>query len=493
VQAFTVRALDQFSLDIVPPPPASWSASGGGTVSAGGLFTAGATPGGPFTITATSGGRTGSATVTIASGSPPLVVQAATAVRDTPVRLTLAARGIDDAPESALTYTWAALAPPAPVTFGANGTNAAKTTTATLTRAGEYTFVVTLRDGSNLTATSTVRAVVDAELTTLAVMPASVSVAPSATQAFTVVAEDQFGASLLPAPAVAWSVSGGGIIGSSGLLRAGLMAGGPFTVTASAVGRMATAQVTIEAGGAPVFVSMPSAMPQLVTGRATSLKALGGDATGEAGLVYRWRATLAAGPVTFSSNDSNAAKNTVATFSAAGRHSFSLTVENAALKVVTETVEVNVEPTLEQLAVSPAEAQVKAGESLDFTASGVDQFGAALPMLPALTWSMGAGGTIDANGRFVARSTTGGPFVLTAAAGPVTATARVRVTGGAGAMPVEPQPEPVAPPPSAKEPQPKQDLVGEVAWGCQSAGADSTLFFLLVLVVSSCARRKRWS
>jgi hypothetical protein len=50
-------------------PTISWSVSGGGSISTAGLFTAGATAGGPFTVTAASGGKSGTASVTVSSGS----------------------------------------------------------------------------------------------------------------------------------------------------------------------------------------------------------------------------------------------------------------------------------------------------------------------------------------------------------------------------------------------------------------------------------------
>ena len=60
----------------------------------------------------------------------------------------LSVLGADDGGEANLTYTWATTGtPPAAVTFSANGTNAAKTTTATFTKAGSYTLQVD-RQGS---------------------------------------------------------------------------------------------------------------------------------------------------------------------------------------------------------------------------------------------------------------------------------------------------------------------------------------------------------
>ena len=64
-QQFTASALDQFGDAISPLPPVTWSVTGGGTISATGLFTAGLTAGGPYTVSALSGAVTGTAVVTV--------------------------------------------------------------------------------------------------------------------------------------------------------------------------------------------------------------------------------------------------------------------------------------------------------------------------------------------------------------------------------------------------------------------------------------------
>ena len=70
---------------------------------------------------------------------------------------TLSGLGADTAGEANLTYTWATTGtPPAAVTFSANGTNAAKNTVATFTKAGSYSLQVTIKDQGNLTTTSSV-------------------------------------------------------------------------------------------------------------------------------------------------------------------------------------------------------------------------------------------------------------------------------------------------------------------------------------------------
>lgn len=102
---------------------------------------------------------TGSTTVNVLADEPPTVATPA-AANPSPAAATstaLSVLGADNNGEAKLTYTWAATGtPPAPVTFSANGTNAAKSTTATFTKGGTYNFTVTITDASGLTTTSNV-------------------------------------------------------------------------------------------------------------------------------------------------------------------------------------------------------------------------------------------------------------------------------------------------------------------------------------------------
>src|SRR6185295_2614900 len=136
-QLFTPSAKDQFGTVLATQPAFTWSVSGGGTISATGLFTAGATAGGPFTVTATSGAVSGNASVsvTVVNTAPTVATPAAATPSPVPGTSTaLSVLGADNAGEPALIYTWATTGtPPAAVTFSANGTNAAKNTTATFT------------------------------------------------------------------------------------------------------------------------------------------------------------------------------------------------------------------------------------------------------------------------------------------------------------------------------------------------------------------------
>jgi hypothetical protein len=76
--------------------------------------------------------------------------------------VTLSALGADDQGEPTLLYDWSTVGtPPGPVSFSANGTNGAKTTVASFSASGIYTFRVTVRDSEGLTATSNVSVTVN--------------------------------------------------------------------------------------------------------------------------------------------------------------------------------------------------------------------------------------------------------------------------------------------------------------------------------------------
>src|SRR5205823_6724004 len=97
--------------------------------------------------------------VAIGTNAAPIVAMAAAAAPNPAGGTTtsLSVLGSDDTGETNLSYTWRVTAAPvgaAPPTFTANGTNAAKNTTLTFSRAGNYSFLVTIADPGGLTATS---------------------------------------------------------------------------------------------------------------------------------------------------------------------------------------------------------------------------------------------------------------------------------------------------------------------------------------------------
>lgn len=202
---------------------------------------------------ATNGDRAGVTTmhiaVTAGSGvAAPVVVTPASAAA-TPVRArstTVSVTAQDDGGEANLTYTWSATGP-GPVAFSPNGSNAAKTAAVTFAQAGTYTVLVTVRDGTGKTVSSTVSVPVESVLTGLRLVPTAVRLNRNAQQQFSVSARDQFEVPLAVQPAVSWAVpGGGGTITASGLFKAQGSAGGPFVVQASGGGLSTSATVTVE-------------------------------------------------------------------------------------------------------------------------------------------------------------------------------------------------------------------------------------------------------
>ena len=211
-QTFAASARDQFNMVMSAQPPFNWTTTGGGSITAAGVFTAGTVTGGPHTITATGGGKSGTSTVYI-NGAPTLATNGAAIASPNPVTTkttTLTALGADDNGEANLTYTWTTTGnPPGTVTYSVNGTNAAKSTTATFPIVGPYTFRVTITDQQGRTVTSDVVVVVNATSTSLAVTPTSATTTQGNIATFNAITNNQFGSPYLADPTT-WSVNGGG-------------------------------------------------------------------------------------------------------------------------------------------------------------------------------------------------------------------------------------------------------------------------------------------
>ncbi len=79
-QQFAARADDQFGRPLSVQPSFAWTATGG-TISQSGLFTAGSTTGGPFTVTAAASGVSGSATVSVTAPAGDFSISASPATQ----------------------------------------------------------------------------------------------------------------------------------------------------------------------------------------------------------------------------------------------------------------------------------------------------------------------------------------------------------------------------------------------------------------------------
>jgi hypothetical protein len=662
---FAASVLDQFGQPMNPQPQITWSVSGGGTIDASGLFSAGPTPGGPHTVTASIGSTQDTSGVTVTAPDPPPTISDAAAANPNPSSGTtsnLSVLGADNNVESTLIYTWSLVSgpPSGGVSFSLNGSNAAKNTVVTFTRAGSYTLRVQVLDDAGQAVHSDAQVIVSQSPGSISVAPAMASVPIGGMQQFTASALDQFGQPASPQPAFGWSVSGGGSIAADGQFSAGSTPGGPHSVTASADGLTGTASVSVlpatqtitfddrtgqnqslngqyptgvvnwgtgqwyhsaawklfttksasflsggqtsasfsfvtprrlvsvraynggtasstvtlactgqttrsvvvaagtvstiatnwtgtcttvtvtssngwntniddlvhDSGGVqvnaaptvnagpdrtitlpatasldgtvnddglpappaqlsiswskisgpgsvsfgnasladttasftlagaytlrltvsdsvlsstddvavsvlaanspPTVATSAAAVPNPVTATSGGVSALGADDGGEAALNYTWAATGPAA-VTFTPNATNGARNSIATFSAAGSYTLEATIADAGGQSVKTSVGVVVQQTATAIAVTPATASVPIGSTQQFTASALDQFGQPTSPQPGFSWSVSGGGSIAADGRFTAGPTAGGPHSVSASAGGLTGTAGVSV------------------------------------------------------------------
>jgi len=410
---FTPTFLNQYGAQRFPPGGAFpiWSVDGGGTIEAlgvQGVFTA--TRIGDFKVTATLGGAGGSAAVTVVPpgepGSPFFIRPPAAAL--TPVtgtQVALSALATDDLGEAGLTYTWTSPS----ASFAPNGTNPAKETVATFSQSDSVPITLTVRDRSGLSVTRTIAVVVQPTPQSLFFdqYPSVLDVGSGQTATFNVSGIDQFGRQFgVPSATVTWSVSGGGSIAADGTFTAGVVPGGPFTVTARVGAAVATTGVRILAPNqAPVVVRPAAADPNPVTGTQTVLSVVADDDAGEAALRYFWVPVDAAEfEVPLSENGQNSSKRVTATFTRAGSFTMRVIIVDQGsfpqVLFTTSEVIVTVSPVSTRIAVTPADQIIAANRSLQFNAVALDQFDHPLAIQPPFTWSVSGGGRIDATGLF---------------------------------------------------------------------------------------------
>jgi regulation of enolase protein 1 (concanavalin A-like superfamily) len=411
-QQFSATVADQFGNAY--SAPISWTATSG-SINSSGYYISGATS--PVTITATSGSISGTASVVVDTHVPTVATPAAASPNPvTSTSTAMSVLGADVEGESNLTYTWTATAYPvgASPTYSVNGTNAAKNTTATFSKIGSYTFLVTIADAVGHAITSSVDVTVNQVISNIVVTPSILGLQPGTTYQFSAAAKDQFGTAILPAPSLTWTATVG-TIDANGFFTAPLT-NTTGTVSATSGSTTGTASVTT-INTAPTVATRVAASPATVTGTTTNLSVLGADDWGEANLTYTWSApTVPSGAPqpTYSINGTNAAKNTTVTFYKAGLYNLRATITDSLGLTITSSLYLTVSQTFTSIVVTPGSVDVPQGGTQQFTAAAFDQFGIA--MTKTFTWSATAGSI-----------TTGGLF--TAPASPFTAT--VRATSGA--------------------------------------------------------------
>lgn len=399
----------------------TWSvAAGGGTVSAAGVFTAGAVPG-TFsnTVKATVGSISDQASVTVVAG--PVATVAVT-----PTTATLAVGAtqqfvavVKDGFGNVLTTT-----PNWSVAAGGGSISSSGLFTAG-PAAGTYPNTIVASVGT-ITASATVT-VTAGTLADITITPSTTTLGTGATQQFTAVGRDATGNVVAITPT--WSVvASGGTITSTGLFTAGPVAGSfPNTVAATVGAVSSRASVTVTAGGVASITLTPTTQT-LTVGASQQFTAVVKDAVGNVlSVLPTW--SVAAGGGTITSTGLFTAGSAAGTF---------VNTVRATIGAVTASASVTVTAGgLVTITITPNAASLAVGGTQLFTAAGKDAGGNPVTITP--TWSVVAsGGTISAAGLFTA-GTAAGSFPNTVrvcstaacAAGSVSAFATVTVTPGA--------------------------------------------------------------
>jgi subtilisin family serine protease len=430
-QQFTATARDQFGAALGSQPGFAWSVSGGGGISGTGLFTAGAAAGGPFTVTAASGGKSGTAQVTVTAGGGTVTLNP---VADAHVR---------DGTNAGNNFGTATTLETKNTTTAGN--NRRLFLRFAIDGFGSGVTLARLRLSGNSVTNAKLIGVYAVANVTWGETTITFNNAPAigAKQG----ASQNVG---LTAAYVEWDVTSyvqaqktAGATAVSFEVKQDVATGDGPSVFSSREAASNRPQLVVTTGGGtdapPTVATSAAASPNPAPGTTTTLSVLGADDQGEAALTYTWSTTgTPPAPVTFSANGTNAAKNTTATFTRAGNYSFQVVIRDAASQTVTSTVSMVVAQTFTSVVVAPATATVAPNGTQQFTATGRDQFAVALTSQPTFTWTISGGGTIGTGGLFTAGGTAGGPFTVTAASGGKSGTAQVTVAGGATTVTLTP-------------------------------------------------------
>ena len=408
-QQFTATAADQFG-NTIASATFTWAVNGGGTISSSGLFTAGSATGGPFAVTASSGGQTGTASVMISATPPPptgVSIWLATAAPGTAwINSTAATLGVKFRSDVAGVINGIRFYKGA----GNTGTHEGLLYSSTGTQLGQATFTGETASGWQQVTLSPAISIAANTVYIAALFSTSGFAFNSGY--FTSAGVDN-----VPLHALQSSGSGGNgvyVYGSTPQYPNATYGDANYWVDV----------VFAAANSSTVTIATPaSASPSPVTGTSTALSVLGADTAGESSINYTWSAT-GPGTVSFSANGTNAAKNTTATFTAAGNYTLKAVLIDSSGASANSSVAVTVNQSLTGVTVTPATATVVTNGTQQFTATAADQFGNAIGSA-AFTWAVNGGGTISSSGLFTAGSATGGPFTVTASSGGQTGTASV--------------------------------------------------------------------
>jgi hypothetical protein len=393
----------------------NWTTTGG-TVTAGGNYTA-PTVAGNYLVVATQQGGSFSDTAQVSVAVTPPTL---TGVLLTPPAASLefgrtqqftAVGQLSDGSTTSIAITWTA-------TGGSVSGTGLYTAGST---AGSFRVIARSANGLADTSTVTVTA---PTITAVTITPPTASLQSGQTQQFTASATLSNGTTQ-PNPSLTWVATGGAINGS-GLFTAGATAGSFRVIGTSANGRADTSAVTISTPTITAITVTP-ATASLSNGQTRQFSAEATLSNGgtQANPSVTWSAT--GGTIT-----------TGGLYTAGGTAgSFRVIAAAANGPADTSTVTITV-ATVTAIVVTPASTSVTAGQTQQFSAAATLSTGGTQSN-PSVTWSA-TGGSISASGVYTAGSTTGTfQAIAVQQGGTLADTAAVTITApGTGPYPNRP-------------------------------------------------------
>jgi uncharacterized protein YjdB len=387
----------------------SWSSSNAGVVEVSSSGYATAKTNGTATITASAGGKSGTAqievkqavsTLELSSATPSLTVGGS-------AQLTASAKDANGNLVSGATYSWSSSNAAVATVDASGAVRGVAVGTATITAAS---------GGKSATAAVAVEAA----------PVASVSLSPSAHTLTALGAGTQLSATVVDANGktvsgaqVSWSSSNAGVVEVSSSGYATAKANGTATITASAGGKSGTAQLEVKQAVSTLELS-PNAPTLNAIGESVQLSAVAKDANGQtvSGCATSW-SSLSPGIATVDAMGSVISK------------AVGVALITVACSGVTDTTSVTVRQLVASVSVTPSTSALNPGQSSTLSATALDSKGVQVTGA-TFSWTSSNTGvaTVDATG--VVKGVAAGSAIITVASGGKAATASVAVVSETG-------------------------------------------------------------
>ena len=384
----------------------AWTSSDSGVakVSTDGVVTA--VSAGSAVITATSEGKSGTATITVSNfpvGSVTVLPSNSAIAPNASTQLSAIVRDVNGAVVTNRAVIWSSSNPQVATVTGSGLVTGVAVGTVTITATSE---------GKSGTATVTV---LSAAVANVAVSPSNVSLAVGSNTGLTATATDANGNVITGAP-IAWTTSNPGVatVSSSGLVTA--VGAGSATITATSAGKSGTASVSVTANVSVATVTVQPATASVGVGQSTTLIVTVKDANGN---------VLTGRTVTWTSSNTG-----TATVSSAGVVT-GVAVGAATITATSEgksgTATVTVTAPVATVTVTPSTASVIVGQTTTLAATTKDASGNVLTGR-TITWTTSNAlvATVSASG--VVTGVAAGTATITATSEGKSGTATVTVT-----------------------------------------------------------------